>query len=130
MADKIKFHVPFMGSDGEIEYGVSYNNLKRKVNKDGQLEAEINFDENGYAIMEPIMLDDLIVNVLEDFYEGDQLLTGTEKIKRHVLAMKVRAAGEDGDDYTRDELDMIETLAAKNRRTLALGRINEAINGK
>jgi len=129
MSNKINFKINFRSQNGTIERIPLRDFTKIKM-VDGRPEAEIVLDSNGYVVLEETMLHSVIVSILEATHKGDESITGIEKLRRHTLAMKVFNAAPDGEEYTRDELDLIETLAAKSSNTLVLGRINEAINAK
>lgn len=124
---KANFKTPFLDPQGEPAMEVKRDWNKLKPNANGELIAEAVVDDKGYAVMEPVMLHNVIIDTLLGEYEGDYKLPGKDRLARHELALKVKNAPDDGQEYSDAELRMIEELAAKNKRTIALGRIDEAI---
>lgn len=124
---KAIFKVPFLDPNGNPASEVKRDWNKLKPNDRGELIAEAITDENGYAVMEPVMLHNVIIDTLLGEYEGDYKLPGKERLARHELAMKVKNEPEGGQEYSDAELRMIDELAAKSKRTTVLGRIAEAI---
>lgn len=125
---KVNFKVPFLSGNGHPVYEPVLDYSNQKANAQGLIETAIKTDEEGNALTRIVDVTDVVVSVLHDNYEGDMALPGSERIKRHRLAEKVFAANGE-EEYTIEELHLIQELAAKKRPTLVLGRLDEVING-
>lgn len=124
---KVNFRVPFLSGNGQPVYEPVLDYSNQLAGPDGQIQTAVKKDEDGNTLTRIVDVADVVVSILHDNYEGDMVLPGSERIKRHRLAERVFAAtGED--EYSIEELHLIQDLAAKKRPTLVLGRLDEVIN--
>ena len=124
---KVNFNVPFKDAYGQPLMEAERDRNTMRVNHLGQIESKIVTNDEGIVVMKPVILRDVVVDILLDNYTGDDSLSGGEKLRRHNIAQRIIAA-EGEADFAVDELAVITDLAAKKRPTLVLGRINDAIN--
>lgn len=112
------------------------SNAKQKINFNvnivdvygEELKEKITDPKTGLESEEEIRLKKVIVDLLLQPYEGDDKLSGSERLERSRLAEKVALSSTA--TYTAKELEIIETLAAKSRPTIVLFNIARAITGE
>lgn len=119
---------PILDEKNEDMIEIVRDKKKMKLNKEtGTIEAVPVIDTEGYVVTKPILLSEVIINVLMDHYEDHLTVSGNDRLSRHILAQRILLAGEGEVDLTSDEVTMITDLAAKKRPTLVLGRIKDAL---
>lgn len=123
---KVNFKLPLLDEKGEKVMEPKRDFLKMKQTPRG-IEAQLVVDADGFVVLEEVSLATIVINTLGGEYEGDDKLPAAERIKRHDILIKVKESDLEGAEFSADELETIRTLAAKNNRTIVLGRIEEAI---
>ncbi len=124
---KINFNVPFIGEDGEPVTKIKIEKKKIKVGPKGETVPTVITDSDGNAKMEPVQVKDLLVQILNGSYQGDEALPFGDRVKRGKLAKKV--AGNSTANYTVEELGVITEFSAKAGATPLLVQLDELING-
>lgn len=119
---------PILDEKNEEMIDIVRDKTKMTLNRStGAIEAQPKLDEDGYVVTKPILISEVIINVLMDHYDDHLTVSGNDRLSRHMLAQRIFMAGEGEVDLTMDEIATIIDLAAKKRPTLVLGRIKDAL---
>lgn len=130
MANKIDFNVPFITETGDIVRRPAIDKTKSKMDQNGNLTPVHVVDADGLVVQEPVLVRELIAQVLNASYEGDEKLEFPVRAARGRLARKV-SDGSKGSlkNYTTEELNTIKTLVAKVGSTPLITQLDDLIEG-
>jgi hypothetical protein len=124
----INFNVEFKDVKGAVVLEPVVDNENFEVDEKGQRISIAKIDDSGKPIMKPVVVRDLVANLLLANYQGDESLPFTDRAKRGYIAQKV--INNEAVNYTTEELSLIQSLAAKSRSTLVLFQLDKIINGE
>lgn len=89
MYKKIDFNIPILLNDGTPQMRTRYDQKKLKALPDGRMTAEPILDAEGFVAQEPSMLNDLLCQLIDNVYKGEDALGYSDRLARGKLARKI-----------------------------------------
>lgn len=130
MYKKLDFNVPLLQNDGEPQMRQKVDTRKIKKMPDGSVKAEPLTDEEGYVILESIPLCELLSNIVNAMYGGEENLEADKRLARGRLARKLAdKSGGSKKNYTGEELDILKEAMLKSQCSPSLiAQVDDIVN--
>jgi hypothetical protein len=106
---------------------VRYAKDKAKTGPTGQIVPTVVMDDEGSAVLDAVVVKDLVAQILNTSYQGDDQLSFADRALRGKLARKVSTSSSA--NYRTEELALIQELSAKAGSVILITQIDDIING-
>jgi len=125
---QLNFKVPFLNENGISIKQPKLDEGKIKYNDNGTATTPYLLDENGNPVMETVLISDVVFAVLNKQFPEDSADDFSSRAARGRLAVRVKNC--ETEEYTPEEIALIETLVAKGSSSvLFVSQVDAIING-
>lgn len=126
---KYNFNVALLDEKGNPQQKVKLDNAKMKEgDRPGLLRREVIKDEDGNAVMENIILKDVLCGIINSTYPGEENLTQAERVRRGRLVRKLATSSTA--NYRADDIQTIEELLVKsNASPTIVAQVQDIVHG-
>lgn len=113
---KLNFNVPLLNTSGEPQLRQKVDRKKLTPQPNGSLKPEPVLDDDGYVVQEEVLFGEVLANLVDNLYQGEDTMTHSDRLARGKLARKLADKTEGSlKNYSREELAIIETVLVKSQ---------------
>ena len=126
---KIDFNVPVLQQDGNPQMRAKVDHAKIKMYAQGRPESLPVMDADGFVVQETLMLRELLSNLINQIFIGEESIGHDERLARGKLSRKIMDGTESScKNYSFDEIKIIKNALIKSQTPpLILAQVDEVI---